>query len=94
MSSFGKIVGINLAVLLVYSIIIRVLSGSSTNGSDRSMGILLGSAIAVFFHLVLCLIIAVAEFLSGHRESGRRWLSAAVVVLLVGFSVCLGNAEL
>lgn len=93
MKSFGKVAGINLAVVLAYSAVIRLLS-TGGSGNDRSMGIVIYSAFAVGFHVAVCLLVMIIMFSSGKRESGRVWLGTAGAVLLIGFSVCLGNGAL
>ncbi len=95
MKGFGKIVGINLAILLAYSILIRLMVSIGGGGSnDRSMGIMLFSAFAVGVHLVVCLIFMIVAFSSADFARGRNWLATSATVLLVGFSVCLGNTAL
>ena len=93
MKNFGKIVGINLAAILVYSALIR-LYYSSTESQDRVTGIMMFSAIAVCIHVGVCLLIMIGSFLSRDNAGGLNWLGAAGTVLLIGFSVCLGNGAL
>jgi hypothetical protein len=93
MKKFGKIVGINLACVLVYSILIRLLS-SGESDHDRGLGIVIFSAFAVGAHVVVCGGASIGFFSSGNREAGRNWLATMGIVLLVGFSVCLGNVSL
>ena len=93
MKSLLKIAGINLLVLLAYSIVIRlVYVGDGKH--DASMGILIMSAFAVGIHVLACLIVTGAEFANKSKETGRAWLLSSGIVLLVGFSTCLGNASL
>lgn len=94
MNSFGKIVGFNLAALVAYSLIIRALSVRSGSHNDQSMDIAIASAIAVALHVIACLIVMIGAFASDRGDTGRTWLATAAVVLVVGFSVCLGNASL
>ena len=88
MKSIGKIVGYNLLAILVYSLLIRIVV------KGESMGILVFSAFAVGLHVIASLFVAVAHFSDSNRAYGRAWLLSALVVLLVGFSTCLGNAAL
>jgi hypothetical protein len=96
MKSFGKVAGINLAVVLAYSALIRLAAGSGSGGgsNDRGLGIMVFSAFAVGAHLLVCLGVMIGFFVSGNREKGRVWLGTAGAVLLIGFSVCLGNGAL
>ncbi len=91
MKNFGKVIGINLAVVLVYSALIRLLTLGSSQGS---MGVVLLSALAVGLHTLICLVISLGSFLSRDKETGAAWLGTTAIVLVVGFSVCLGNASL
>jgi hypothetical protein len=93
MKNFGKIVGINLIGLLVYSLVIR-LAATHESSQGRSDDILLGSAVAVGIHVIICFLISVGLFLSRDNVNGRNWLATTGIVLLIGFSVCLGNAAL
>ncbi len=93
MKNFGKIVGINLVGLLVYSLVIRIAAMQDSRG-DRSNDILLGSAVAVGIHVIICFLVSLGFFLSRNNVNGRNWLATAGTVLLIGFSVCLGNAAL
>lgn len=93
MKSLKKVAGINLLVLLAYSIIIRVLS-SGGGAQGAAAGILIMSAFAVGIHVFICLIVTGIEYTNKSKESGRAWLLSSGIVLLVGFSTCLGNASL
>jgi hypothetical protein len=91
MKPLKKIAGINLAVLIAYSVLIRALNGGGSHGG--AMGILLMSAVVVGFHVLICLIVTAATYTDKSRELGRAWLLSSGIVLLVGFSTCLGNAS-
>jgi hypothetical protein len=90
---FGKVIGINLAVVLVYSALIRLLSGHA-GGGGSGWDIMGASAIAVGLHTFICLVISLASFGSRDKETGRVWLGTTAIVLVVGFSVCVGNTSL
>jgi hypothetical protein len=92
MKKFGKVVGMNLAVVLFYSALIRIVDWGE--GGGGLTGVLLLSAIAVGLHTLVCLIISLGCFGSRDNEGGRVWLGTTAIVLVVGFSVCLGNASL
>ena len=93
MKNVKTIVGINLLVILAYSILLRI---SVNNGHNpvASFGILLGSAISVGVHVLVCLVIATITFSKEDGQLGKAWLLSSGIVLLVGFSACLGNAML
>ena len=95
MKEFGKIVGINMAVLVAYSLLIRIIAYSDRgNSNDRVTSILLYSVFAVGVHVAACLLVMIISFATGKNDNGRAWLATTGAVLLVGFSVCLGNAAL
>jgi hypothetical protein len=93
MKALKKIAGINLAVLFAYSVLIRVLSGSGGK-QGAAMGILIMSAFAVGLHVLICLVVSSIEYRFKDQGLGRAWLLSSGIVLLVGFSTCLGNANL
>jgi hypothetical protein len=67
------VVGINLAVLAVYTIISKI---------DKDLGPLL-DAFLLAIHFIVCILWAAIA-------SKRIWLLTAFVVLLIGFSTCVG----
>lgn len=95
MKPFKKIAGLNLAILLAYSLVIDL--GSRAGNSDRNegpLGAMILSAFAVGMHVLIGAVLTSAKFARDNREEGRAWLASTGLVLLVGFSVCLGNTAL
>jgi hypothetical protein len=88
MNPLKKVAGYNLLAVLVYSTVIHF----AINGD--SLSVLLFSAVAVGIQVVICIVISLGFFASQNREWGRAWLLGAGIVLLIGFSTCLGNAAL
>lgn len=91
MKPLKKILGINLAILLAYSILIRI--ANSNEGSGKSLGILVMSAFVVGIHVIISLIVAGTTYKRENKELSRAWILNTGIVLLVGFSTCLGNAS-
>jgi hypothetical protein len=91
MKSLKTVAGINILVILAYSAIIRLMAG---RGSQAGIGIVVMSAYAVGMHVLVCLVGAAAYYSNKRRDLGKAWLLSAGIVLLVGFSTCLGNASL
>ncbi len=89
MKNLGKIVGTNLLILLAYSLLIRF----TASAEQRSLGIMIESAFAVGLHVFISLIIGLISY-STNKDLGKAWLLTTGIVLLVGFSTCLGNASL
>jgi hypothetical protein len=95
MKSLGRIALINILVILAYSSIIRLIAwGGSRGGNEAGLGIAIVSALVVGMHVLICLIGAGAYYSNKKKDLGKAWLLSAGVVLLVGFSTCLGNASL
>lgn len=100
MNLLKKIAGWNLLAILVYSLVIRIISygmDRNSHGTDNNgpgMAIVIFSAIAVGLHVIVCLALTISAFASGRPANGRAWLLSSGLVLLVGFSACLGNASL
>ncbi len=92
MKHLKTIVGINLVIILVYSVLIRIAAGGGT-GNDKNLGILFFSAFVIAIHVITCLIITGVMY-SKSNDLGKAWLLSSGIVLLVGFSSCLGNASL
>ncbi|MEO0472906.1 MAG: hypothetical protein AAF206_25035 [Bacteroidota bacterium] len=86
MNSIKKVVGINLLVLLVYSVIIHL---ASSDG--YSLLFLLAMAIAI--QTGINFLISMASFIGKQKEQGIAFIVATGVVLLVGFSSCFAGAE-
>ena len=93
MKDIKKIAGINLAVLLAYSAIIRLINGGGGTHGDEGLGILIMSAVAIALHVLVNLAMMVGCFATHEKELGWSWLLSAGLVLLVGFSTCWGNAS-
>lgn len=91
MKNLSVVAGVNLAIVFVWSIIIRT---EVTGGNIHSVSILGASAYAVCLHVLACLVVSVIAFLLKKHEVAKTWLLSAGIVQLVGFSACLGNAFL
>lgn len=89
MNKERKILGWNLIVLVIATIIISVLFGISAD-AYRSLGFLVAYAIYIGIHIILNFIIAIVLFFKKNSETAKAFLFAAVVVLLIGFSSCWG----
>jgi len=76
-----KIVGINLLVMVGYTIIAR-LTVINAHGEDILGGAIL-LALLIGVHVLACLLTAAASL-----KSTRYWLLSSLLVLLVGFSSC------
>lgn len=89
MPEIKKVAGYNLLILLIYSIIIRALFG---NDHD-DYGILLVSAFVIAIHTLANIIFCIVNYSTGKKVLGKAFLLSTGIVLLIGFSTCLGNAS-
>ncbi len=80
MSQIKKILGINLLVLLVYSISIQIFC--------TSYDLFILPAMMILFQVVLNLFLSVANFGRGEKERGKAFLLSSGLVLVIGFSIC------
>jgi hypothetical protein len=93
MNQVKKVVGINLIILLVYTIIYGI-GGMMESGQYKGMGAMIMMMMAVGAHVGILLLISIIRFASKNKESGRAFLLSGLLVLLVGFSACWGVASL
>jgi hypothetical protein len=76
-----KIVGINLLVMVVYTILCRI--GSKNDG-------FIMVALLVVLHTVGCFIACMVSAIVGrYKHLVGIWLLSALAVLLIGFSTCM-----
>lgn len=90
MKSVSKITGVNLAIMLIYSLLIRL----NSTGNDKALGILIFSAFVITVHVLILLIICAVFYAGGQKEQGRAFLLSSGLVLLIGFSSCWANATI
>lgn len=85
MKTLKSVGGINIIALLLYSISIRLVHPRDLLSA---MGF---TAYAVGIHVLICVLLGLVFLVQKDNEFGRAWLQSAGLVLLIGFSVCLGN---
>lgn len=90
MNSLQKIVGINLILLVGYTLLINLAS----QGHERGLAVMILMAFAVGIHAAVCLLAMIYGFVNKNKPLGRAWLLSGGIVLVVGFSACLGTAGL
>lgn len=88
MKNFARLAGINIGVVVIYSLLIRLLI-TDRNSSNAGLDVELASATAVGIHVAICAVVTIVSFCI-NSASGQNWLATTGLVLLVGFSVCLG----
>jgi hypothetical protein len=92
MNPLKKIAAINMAILLVYTLLSRLAdnSGGQYNGLGFMIFMMFGIGLHVLVNIIACLI----YFARKNKELGRAYLISGILVLLIGFSACLGIASL
>lgn len=71
-----KILGINILILVVYTLLIGIMSE------------LISAGILCFIHSIVCVFVAIFFFLLKKKEIGRGFLLSGLVVFLISMSVC------
>lgn len=93
MENLKKIVGINLAIMLVYTLLMQAWA-QSVDEHYISLGVLLFTMYIVGAHVVVNLVVSLFYFFKNNKDMAKAFLLSTVIVLLVGFSSCWGNAML
>ena len=91
-SPFGKIIGVNLLVLLAYSIGLKVVV--VLQGERDSEAFVLLMAFVLVLHFGLDLLVALVLGVAGKRDAALGFLASAPLVLLVGFGACFAGASI
>jgi hypothetical protein len=93
MKEVKKIAAVNPIILVIYSIIIRILVSTGHN-DGKLVGVLALSAVVNILHVFVNLVVMIVYYAKKNNSMGKAWLLSAGILLLVGFSTCLGNAML
>jgi hypothetical protein len=89
MKDIRKIAGINLVIMFAYMVVINLTS----TGQERELAVLLLSAFAVGIHVAISVLIAVIFFIQ-KNPMAKAFLLSAGLVLVIGFSSCLGSVAI
>lgn len=88
MESTGRIVGVNLLIFVLYTLVIH-----ASSGSDAAIT---GSILA-YMHAIGAILIGVFTAIfnkEGERYQGGALILAGLIIAVIGFSVCLGTFNL
>ncbi len=92
MKGTGRIIGINLIILAIYAIISAAIASQDKSGyAGVGYGLFMMTLLAI--HVGILLILSIVFFVRKDREKGKTYLISLFVILLVGFSACLGGME-
>ena len=90
MKNLSLYLGVNLGLLVFFTVLIKVTTMNETEGLGYILLMLLFVSGQTFINFVASLVL----FSRGDREKGKIFLLCAAVTLLVGFSACLGGASI
>lgn len=93
MNALKKIAGINLAFLVAYTILSGVV-GITEKGQYKGIGALMLMAVLIGLHFGIAIVVSLYYFVRRNREQGRAYLLSALLVLVIGFSACIGLGSL
>jgi|GEM_PF-1839721 hypothetical protein len=82
MKNLGKIAGINIAIIVVYGILLRV------SGTD-SWNVVLVSMMLVIFQVLINFALALMYYGNSEKSTGHSYMLTSLFVLIVGFGVCV-----
>ena len=98
MKDLGKIIRLNLLVLLAYALLIMIISYLTMRGGSGYDSPALYYAFfmmyAIGIHVVVSVVLMIVQFVRGEKERGLSHLVASLIVAVVGFSSCLGGGAL
>ena len=89
MNSLKKIAGLNLLIMLIYTLLVSVLS----TGNQWQMSFMIFMAVLIAVHVGINFIASLIFFVQRNRNMGRNYLLSALLVLAIGFSTCFGIAS-
>jgi hypothetical protein len=85
MKNFKLIAGINLAVLFIYTVLVRLIPMS---GDNQGLGIVIISCFLIFFHVVINGIISIVYYSQSENQLGNSYMLTAAMVAVIGFATC------
>ncbi len=90
MSPLGKVILINLGVLLAYMVVIFSVSMAlGRNDAGITFGLI--GLVASAIHALVALILAIINFSRQNTTQGAGFIISFAVVLLIGVSACFGG---
>ncbi len=89
MKYIGKIVGLNLLVLLGYMALL--FAAHHDEGHEWQLAFIIYAMLVIFAHMILNFVIALSYFVRKNDEMGKAWILSSLIILIVGFSTCMGG---
>lgn len=90
MNTLKKIGGINLVILLLYTVLARLVDNQP--GQYKGLGFMTFMMVFVALHVLVNLVICLFHFSRKNKDLGRSYLLSGLIVAIIGFSACLGLA--
>jgi hypothetical protein len=93
MKNFGKIVGVNLLILLIYSVMCKVFGDIPRPEKYNPLFVYIAPgvvwmAVIIVFHAVICLFVGAY---SKDVKQFKSFLLTALLILLIGFGTCVST---
>lgn len=82
-----KVLPLHLGILVIYSIIFQLVGLEYNKGYDI-ISVLLFFAITIALHTLITFGISLAAFINHDKPRGQKYLLAAILILVIGFSLC------
>lgn len=84
-----KVIGLNLIVLGLYHVLMNIIT--PRDGLHGNLAIMIFLAVLIAAHVAISLITGFVLRFNEKKKLGNAFLLSAGVILLVGFSACLGT---
>lgn len=94
MEQSKKILWLNLAILLIYTVIIQFVGKLQSSSHDKQLFILVMTMYTIMTHLGVNILFTILFFSKQDKEKGKVLALNSLMILLVGFSCCLGSTSL
>lgn len=94
LGTLGKTILINIAILLLYNLLIIAMNRGSSPNSEANLGVALFLMMVISLHVFILLVAGLSYLIAKKSEVGRALLISLFVVLLVGFASCVGSMSL
>jgi len=92
MKKTQKIVGLNLLILLVYNVLVFSIAYLylAQEGYDLANYTFV-MVLCILLQCVICIGLSISHFVRKNAQLGKTYLLSFLVVLIIGFSSCLGG---
>ena len=92
MKYIGKIAGINLLILLAYMALL--FATHQGEGHEWQMAFIMYGMLLIVAHVMVAFVVSLVYFIRKNDEMGKAWILSSLIILLVGFSACMGSLSI